>query len=141
MYNYSLLKALGRTKKPILLKRGMSATIKEWIMAAEYISSGGNDNIIMCERGIRAFNDYTRNTLDLAAVPVIKAETGLPVIVDPSHGTGRKELVIPMSKATLACGANGLIIEVHSDPDNAVSDGEQSLYIDQYKKLVLELSL
>lgn len=141
MYNYSLLKALGRTKKPILLKRGMSATIKEWIMAAEYISSGGNDNIIMCERGIRAFNDYTRNTLDLAAVPVIKAETGLPVIVDPSHGTGRRELVIPMSKATLACGANGLIIEVHSDPDNAVSDGEQSLYIDQYKKLVLELSL
>lgn len=141
MYNYSLLKALGRTKKPILLKRGMSATIKEWIMAAEYISSGGNDNIIMCERGIRAFNDYTRNTLDLAAVPVIKAETGFPVIVDPSHGTGRRELVIPMSKATLACGANGLIIEVHSDPDNAVSDGEQSLYIDQYKKLVLELSL
>lgn len=141
MYNYSLLKALGRTKKPILLKRGMSATIKEWIMAAEYISSGGNDNIIMCERGIRAFNDYTRNTLDLAAVPVIKAETGLPVIVDPSHGTGRRELVIPMSKAALACGANGLIIEVHSDPDNAVSDGEQSLYIDQYKKLVLELSL
>ncbi len=94
MYNYSLLKALGRTKKPILLKRGMSATIKEWIMAAEYISSSGNNNIIMCERGIRTFNDYTRNTLDLASVPIIKKETGLPVIVDPSHGTGIRELVI-----------------------------------------------
>lgn len=129
MYNYSLLKELGRTKKPILLKRGLSATIKEWIMAAEYIASSGNDKIIMCERGIRSFNDYTRNTLDLAAVPIIRKETGLPVIVDPSHGTGVRDLAIPMSKVALACGANGLMIEVHFDPDNAISDGKQSLYI------------
>lgn len=139
MYNYSLLKTLGHTRKPILLKRGMSATIKEWIMAAEYILTGGNSDVIMCERGIRTFNDYTRNTLDLAAVPIIKKEIGLPVIVDPSHGTGIRELVTPMSRAALACGANGLIIEVHTDPDNAISDGKQSLNINQYKDLIERL--
>lgn len=135
MYNYSLLKRVGKLNKPILLKRGISATIKEWIMAAEYIASVGNNNIIMCERGIRTYNDYTRNTLDLTAVPIVQAETGLPVIVDPSHGTGIRKLIIPMSKAALACGANGLIIEVHPNPEEALSDGYQSLNFDEYKLL------
>jgi len=127
MYNYSLLKALGKTQKPVLLKRGMSATINEWIMAAEYLASEGNPNVILCERGIRTYDTYTRNTLDLSAVPIMKAETGLPIIVDPSHGTGRRELIVPMSKASLACGADGLMIEVHPNPDCALSDGPQSL--------------
>jgi len=139
MYNYSLLKAVGKSDKPVLLKRGMSATIREWIMAAEYIASSGNENIIMCERGIRGFSDYTRNTLDLAAVPIVKQKTGLPVIVDPSHGTGKRELIMPMSKAALACGADGLMIEVHCNPDEALSDGAQSLDIDQYRKLKIAL--
>ncbi|GKX31896.1 3-deoxy-7-phosphoheptulonate synthase [Vallitalea longa] len=139
MYNYPLLKALGHTKNPIMLKRGLSATVKEWIMAAEYIAMGGNDKIIMCERGIRTFNDYTRNTLDLAAVSIIKRETGRPVIVDPSHGTGRRELVGPMSKAALACGASGLMIEVHEEPAHALSDGNQSLDFPQFEKLIMEL--
>ncbi|QZY54817.1 3-deoxy-7-phosphoheptulonate synthase [Crassaminicella profunda] len=139
MYNYSLLKALGNINKPILLKRGMSATIKEWVMAAEYIAAYGNKNIILCERGIRTFENYTRNTLDLAAVPIMKKETGLPIIVDPSHGTGIRELINPMSKAALACGADGLMIEVHPNPEKALSDGHQSLTIEEYKKLFDEI--
>lgn len=133
MYNYSLLKALGKTQKPVLLKRGMSATIHEWIMAAEYLASEGNPNVILCERGIRTYDTYTRNTLDLSAVPIMKMETGLPIIVDPSHGTGRRELIVPMSKASLACGADGLMIEVHPNPDCALSDGPQSLDYDQFE--------
>jgi 3-deoxy-7-phosphoheptulonate synthase len=139
MYNYSLLKALGSIEKPILLKRGMSATIKEWIMAAEYIAAYGNTNIILCERGIRTFENYTRNTLDLAAVPIMKKETGLPIIVDPSHGTGIRQLIKPMSKAALACGADGLMIEVHPNPDKALSDGEQSLTLEEYEKILNEI--
>ncbi|MCT4605545.1 MAG: 3-deoxy-7-phosphoheptulonate synthase [Marinisporobacter sp.] len=140
MYNYPLLKALGTIKKPVLLKRGMSASIREWNMAAEYIAAYGNKNIILCERGIRTFETYTRNTLDLAAVPIMKKETGLPVIVDPSHGTGIRELIAPMSKAALACGANGLMIEVHPNPEKALSDGHQSLNIEEYKKLFDEIN-
>ncbi len=135
MYNYPLLKTVGQTDKPILLKRGMSATIYEWSMAAEYIASYGNSNIILCERGIRSYDNYTRNTLDLAAVPIMKKETGLPIIVDPSHGTGRRELIEPMSKAALACGADGIMVEVHHNPDEALSDSEQTIGIDMYKKL------
>ncbi|MTI64986.1 MAG: 3-deoxy-7-phosphoheptulonate synthase [Firmicutes bacterium] len=141
MHNYSLLKAIGKTKAPILLKRGMCATIKEWIMAAEYIAAYGNENIILCERGIRSFDSYTRNTLDLAAVPIMKKETGLPIIVDPSHGTGLKELIKPMSLASLACGADGLMIEVHPDPKNALSDGEQSLNFEEYKSIVESVNI
>ncbi|MCT4563940.1 MAG: 3-deoxy-7-phosphoheptulonate synthase [Maledivibacter sp.] len=140
MYNYSLLKEVGKISKPVLLKRGMSASIKEWVMAAEYIAAYGNKNIILCERGIRTFEVYTRNTLDLAAVPIMKGETGLPIIVDPSHGTGRKELIMPMSKAALACGANGLMIEVHIDPQNALSDGQQSIKPEEYKEIFSELN-
>lgn len=139
MYNYSLLKVIGEIDKPVFLKRGMSASIKEWIMAAEYIAAYGNKNIILCERGIRTFEVYTRNTLDLAAVPIMKNETGLPVIVDPSHGTGRRELILPMSKAALSCGANGLMIEVHIDPKNALSDGQQSVTPEEYKNIFLEI--
>jgi 3-deoxy-7-phosphoheptulonate synthase len=136
MHNYSLLKAVGQLSKPVLLKRGMSATIKEWIMAAEYIAHYGNDQIILCERGIRTFDTYTRNTLDLAAVPIMKKETGLPVIVDPSHGTGMRELVVPMSMAALAAGADGIMVEVHQNPDEALSDGEQSLNLEEYEGLL-----
>lgn len=136
MNNYSLLKALGQVKKPILLKRGMSSTIYEWILAAEYLAEFGNKNIILCERGIRTFDTYTRNTLDLAAIPIMIKETGLPVIVDPSHGTGRRELVLPLSKAAMAVGAHGLIVEVHHDPENALSDGHQSIYPDQFNELM-----
>jgi len=136
MYNYSLLKEVGRLDKPVLLKRGMSATIKEWVMAAEYIASMGNDNIVLCERGIRTFDDYTRNTLDLAAVPIMKSETGLPVIVDPSHGTGIRPLIEPMSKAALACGADGLMIEVHPDPEHALSDGPQSIPLTDFDAML-----
>lgn len=139
MYNYSLLKALGKTQKPVLLKRGMSATINEWIMAAEYLASEGNPNVILCERGIRTYDSYTRNTLDLSAVPIMKMETGLPVIVDPSHGTGRRELIVPMSKASLACGADGLMIEVHPNPDCALSDGPQSLDYGQFETGLKEI--
>lgn len=146
MYNYSLLRAVGETKKPILLKRGFSATIKEWIMAAEHIAKSGNDNIVFCERGIRTFEDYTRNTLDLTAVPIIQKETGLPVIVDPSHGTGIRSLVGIMSEAAIACGANGLMIEAHTNPELSISDKAQTVdmlelseivkRIERYKKIV-----
>ena len=140
MYNYSLLKELGQTNKPILFKRGMSATIEEWIKASEYIRYGGNDNIIMCERGIRTFETYTRNTLDLMTVPIIHNETDLPIIIDPSHGTGRKELVEPASIAAKAIGADGVMIEVHPDPNKAKSDGEQSLTFDEFNNLLEKLN-
>ena len=128
MQNFELLKELGRTQKPILLKRGLSATIKEWLMSAEYIMAGGNENIILCERGIRSYDaQYTRNVLDLSAIPVLHELTHLPVIVDPSHATGAARLVAPMSMAAAACGADGLMIEVHNDPKRALCDGPQSL--------------
>ena len=127
MQNFRLLKAAGQTNMPILLKRGMSATIEEWLMAAEYILSEGNQKVILCERGIRTFETYTRNTLDLSAVPVVKRLSHLPVIVDPSHGTGDRQLVGPMSLAAIAAGADGLILEMHPNPAKAVSDGAQSL--------------
>ena len=139
MYNYPLLKAAGALNKPVLLKRGMSATIKEWTMAAEYLAANGNENIILCERGIRSFDDYTRNTLDLAAVPIMQKETGLPVIVDPSHGTGIKSLIKPMSLAAVAGGADGLMIEVHIRPEEALCDGKQSLTPSEYGEIVKAL--
>lgn len=127
MQNYALLRRLGTMHKPVLLKRGMAATVDEWLLAAEYIVSGGNRHVILCERGVRTFADHTRNTLDLSIVPVIKHLSHLPVIIDPSHGTGRAEYVPAMSRAALAAGADGLIVEVHPDPRNALSDGQQSL--------------
>jgi len=136
MQNFSLLKEVGQTNKPVLLKRGLSATIKEWLMAAEYIASGGNTNIILCERGIRTFETYTRNTLDLSAVASVKQLSHLPVIVDPSHGTGKYNLVLPMSLAAVACGADGLMIEVHPRPQEALSDGPQSLIPDKFQELM-----
>ena len=139
MQNFALLKAVGKSKKPVLLKRGMSATMMDLLMSAEYIISEGNPNVILCERGIRTFCNHTRNTLDLNIVPVIKKETHLPIIVDPSHGTGKYDLVSPMSKASVACGADGLIIEVHPDPENALSDGDQSLTPENFAKMIREL--
>ena len=140
MQNYNLLKAVGKTKKPILLKRGLSATLLELLMCAEYIVSQGNTQVILCERGIRTFCDHTRNTLDLNIVPVAKQLTHLPIIVDPSHGTGRYDLVSPMSKAAIACGADGLIIEVHPDPEKALSDGDQSLTPKSFAELMSDLA-
>lgn len=136
MQNFSLLKEVGQTKKTVLLKRGMSSTIKEWLMAAEYVAAGGNMNIILCERGIRTFEDYTRNTLDLSAVASAKLLSHLPVIVDPSHGTGRYGLVAPMSLAAIASGADGLMIEVHPRPQEAYSDGPQSLMPEKFQELM-----
>lgn len=136
MQNFSLLKEAGKQEKPILLKRGMAATIKEWIHAAEYIALQGNENIIMCERGIRSFDNYTRNVLDIAAVPIIKEETGLPVIVDPSHGTGLRHLIRPLSLAAIAAGADGLIIEVHRNPDESVSDAEQTIDFEEFENIL-----
>lgn len=141
MQNYHLLKEVGRTKKPILLKRGMAATIEEFLMAAEYIMSEGNENIILCERGIRTFEKYTRNTLDLSIIPIIKRLSHLPVIVDPSHATGLWWLVEPLSKAAIAAGADGLIIEVHNDPSNAKCDGEQSITPNRFQNLMESLKL
>lgn len=141
MQNFILLKEVGKINKPILLKRGLSATIEEWLMAAEYIMSEGNYNVILCERGIRTYETSTRNTLDLSAVPLIKKLSHLPIIVDPSHGTGKRDLVAPMSKAAIAAGADGLMIEVHIDPAKALSDGPQSLTPDQFGKLMEEMQL
>lgn len=141
MSNFAFLKELGLIKKPILLKRGISATIKEWIMAAEYILSGGNYDVILCERGIRTYEDYTRNTLDLSAIPVIKKLSHLPVIVDPSHGTGIRDHVIPMARAAVAAGCDGLMIEMHNHPEKAKSDGAQSLYPEQIAQLMKELKI
>jgi 3-deoxy-7-phosphoheptulonate synthase len=136
MQNYPLLRALGKINKPVLLKRGMSSTIDEWLLAAEYILLGGNEKVILCERGIRTFETATRNTLDLTAVPLLKDLTHLPVIVDPSQATGVRELVPPMCYAALAAGADGLIVEVHNQPSEALSDGEQSLYPDQFATML-----
>jgi 3-deoxy-7-phosphoheptulonate synthase len=139
MQNFELLKCVGRIGKPVLLKRGLAATIEEWLMSAEYILSEGNDQVILCERGIRTFERYTRNTLDLTAVPVIKKLTHLPIIIDPSHATGIRDKVSPMARAAIAAGADGLTIEVHTDPDKALSDGPQSLYPEQFQQLMRDL--
>lgn len=141
MQNYHLLRALGEVRKPVLLKRGMSATIEEFLLSAEYIMSGGNYNVILCERGIRTFETSTRNTLDIAAIPVIKKLSHLPIIADPSHGTGRRDKVAPMARAAVAAGADGLLIEVHHDPEHALSDGAQSLYPEQFAQLMTELRI
>ncbi len=138
MQNYFLLKEVAKVRKPVLLKRGLSATIEELLLAAEYIMDGGNYNVVLCERGIRTFEPYTRNTLDLNLVPVVKELSHLPVVVDPSHGTGKWELVSPMARASIACGADGLIIEVHPNPKEALSDGPQSLTPENFKKLLKE---
>jgi len=141
MQNYHLLRALGEVKKPVLLKRGLSATIEELLLSAEYIMSGGNHSVILCERGIRTFDTYLRNTLDIAAIPVIKKLSHLPIFADPSHGTGRRDKVAPMARAAVAAGCDGLLIEVHHDPDNALSDGAQSLYEDQFAQLMAEIRI
>ena len=139
MQNFSLLEAIGDVRKPVLLKRGMSSTLKELLMAAEYIVSRGNKQVILCERGIRTFETMTRNTLDLNAVPLLKRESHLPVVVDPSHGVGIRSAVLPMARAAVACGADGLLIEVHPDPDRALSDGMQSLNLAAFEKLMREV--
>ena len=139
MQHFSLLKRAGRSRKPVLLKRGMSATLEEFLMAAEYIMSEGNYNVILCERGVRTFADHTRNTLDLSLVPAVQRLSHLPIIVDPSHGTGKRNKVTPLSRAAVAVGADGLIIEVHPDPDRALSDGNQSLFPDQFDQLMAEV--
>jgi 3-deoxy-7-phosphoheptulonate synthase len=136
MQNFSLLRRAGRARKPVLLKRGMSATLEEFLMAAEYVLSEGNYNVILCERGVRTFNDHSRNTLDLTVVPAVQKVSHLPIIVDPSHGTGKRDRVHPMAMAAIACGASGLIIEVHPTPDHALSDGAQSLFPDQFRAVV-----
>ena len=141
MQNFNLLRELGKVAKPILLKRGISATIEELLLSAEYIMAGGNYNVVLCERGIRTFDSYLRNTLDIAAIPVIKKLSHLPIVVDPSHGTGRRDKVAPMARAALAAGADGLLIEVHNDPDKALSDGAQSLFPDQFEQLMKELRM
>lgn len=139
MQNYSLLKELSKIDKPVLLKRGLAATFEEWLLSAEYLVAGGNSQVILCERGIRTFETYTRNTLDIAAVPLIKELSHLPVIVDPSHGTGKWKLVKPMSKASVAAGADGIMIEVHPSPSEALSDGEQSLTLENFQILMVEI--
>ena len=136
MQNFDLLKAVGKTQVPVLLKRGLSATIEEWIMAAEYIMSEGNMNVVFCERGIRTFENFTRNTLDLSVIPIIKERTHLPIVIDPSHAAGDWKLIESLSLASIAAGADGLIIEVHDDPENAWSDGQQSLKPERYAQLV-----
>lgn len=136
MQNFSLLKAVGKINKPVMLKRGLSSTYKDFLMAAEYILNEGNPNVILCERGIRTFENYTRNMLDIAAVPVLKELSHLPVMVDPSHGTGIRSLVIPMAMATVAAGADGLIVEVHTNPDKAISDAKQTIDIEMFKSMV-----
>ena len=141
MQNYFLLRALGEVNKPVLLKRGMSATIEELLLSAEYILAGGNFNVILCERGIRTFETYTRNTLDIAAIPVIKSLSHLPIVADPSHGTGRRDKVAPMARAAVAAGADGLLIEVHNDPDHALSDGAQSLDPPHFERLMAEIRI
>ncbi len=141
MQNFTLLRELGRIRMPVLLKRGISATIEEWLLSAEYVLSGGNTDVVLCERGIRTFERYTRNTLDISAVPVIHKLSHLPIIVDPSHGIGLRDKVAPMARAAVAAGADGLIIEVHPDPDHALSDGAQSLFPAQFEHLMAELRI
>ncbi|HXY13909.1 MAG TPA: 3-deoxy-7-phosphoheptulonate synthase [Terriglobales bacterium] len=139
MQNFSLLKRAGRATKPVLIKRGMSATLEELLMAAEYVMSEGNYNVILCERGVRTFADHTRNTLDLSIVPAVQRLSHLPIVVDPSHGTGKRNKVIPLSRAAVAVGADGLIVEVHNNPDKALSDGMQSLYPEQFEELMTQV--
>ena len=139
MQNFELLKAVGKVNKPVLLKRGLCATIEEWLMSAEYIMAGGNRNVILCERGIRTFEEYTRNTLDLSAIPAIKRESHLPILVDPSHATGKRWMVEPMAKAAIAAGADGIMVEVHNDPDNALCDGAQSITPQMFDHLMNSL--
>ena len=141
MQNYTLLRELGHVQKPVLLKRGISATIEEWLLSAEYVLSGGNTDIVLCERGIRTFESYTRNTLDISAVPVIHKLSHLPIVADPSHGTGLRDKVAPMARAAVAAGADGLIIEVHPDPDRALSDGAQSMFPGEFERLMAELRI
>jgi 3-deoxy-7-phosphoheptulonate synthase len=141
MQNYNLLRELGQTRKPVLLKRGISATIEELLLSAEYILSGGNYDVILCERGIRTFENATRNTMDISAIPVVKSLSHLPIIADPSHGTGRRDKVLPMARAAVAAGADGLIVEVHHDPDHALSDGAQSLRPQQFAELMEQLGI
>src|SRR3982750_3647632 len=139
MQNFSLLKRAGRAKIPVMVKRGMSATLEEFLMAAEYVMSEGNYNVLLCERGIRTFADHTRNTLDLSVVPAVQRLSHLPIIVDPSHGTGKRSKVLPLSRAAVAVGADGLLVEVHCDPDRALSDGMQSLYPEQFDDLMTQV--
>jgi 3-deoxy-7-phosphoheptulonate synthase len=139
--NFDLLKELGKVRKPVLLKRGLSSTIEEWLLSAEYILAGGNGQVILCERGIRTFEVATRNTLDISAIPVVKKKSHLPIVVDPSHGTGRRDKVISMARAAIAAGADGLLIEVHNNPEKALSDGAQSLYPEQFETLMGELRI
>jgi 3-deoxy-7-phosphoheptulonate synthase len=139
--NFDLLKELGKVRKPVLLKRGLSSTIEEWLLSAEYILAGGNSQVVLCERGIRTFENATRNTLDISAIPVVKKLSHLPIVVDPSHGTGRRDKVIPMARAAIAAGADGLLIEVHNNPEKALSDGAQSLYPEQFDHLMGELRI
>jgi 3-deoxy-7-phosphoheptulonate synthase len=139
MQNFSLLRRAGKAKKPVLLKRGMAATLEEFLMAAEYLMSEGNYNVILCERGVRTFADHTRNTLDLSVVPAVQRLSHLPILVDPSHGTGKRDKVLPLSRAAVAVGADGLLIEVHHDPDRALSDGMQSIYPEQFDELMTEI--
>jgi 3-deoxy-7-phosphoheptulonate synthase len=139
MQNYSLLTAVGRVARPVMLKRGYGATVEEWLMAAEYIVSSGNPNVILCERGIRTFETYTRNTMDLAAVPLVHQLSHLPVIVDPSHATGKRWLVAPLAIGGVAVGADGVMVEVHPDPDAALSDAEQQLTLDQFRDMMAEV--
>ena len=141
MQNYNLLRELGKQRKPVLLKRGISATIEELLLSAEYILSGGNYDVILCERGIRTFETYTRNTMDISAIPVVKKLSHLPIVGDPSHGTGRRDKVVPMARAAVAAGADGLLVEVHPDPDHALSDGAQSLRPEQYEELMKQLRI
>jgi 3-deoxy-7-phosphoheptulonate synthase len=139
MQNFSLLKRAGRARKPVMVKRGMSATLEEFLMAAEYVMSEGNYNVILCERGVRTFADHTRNTLDLSIVPAVQRLSHLPIVVDPSHGTGKRNKVTPLSRAAVAVGADGLIVEVHTHPDQALSDGVQSLYPEQFEQLIAQV--
>jgi len=141
MQNYNLLRELGQIRKPILLKRGISATIEELLLSAEYIMSGGNYDVILCERGIRTFENATRNTMDISAIPVVKSLSHLPIVADPSHGTGRRDKVLPMARAAVAAGADGLLVEVHNDPDHALSDGAQSLFPQQFTELMDQLRM
>jgi 3-deoxy-7-phosphoheptulonate synthase len=140
MQNFSLLKRAGRAKKPVLLKRGMSATLDEFLMAAEYVLSEGNYNVMLCERGVRTFSDFSRNTLDLAVVPAVKKRSHLPILVDPSHGTGKRHKVLPLSRAAVAVGADGLLVEVHNEPEKALSDGMQSILPEEFAALVGEIA-
>ena len=141
MQNFNLLKEVGKTKTPVLLKRGMSSTIEEWLMSAEYIMAGGNENVILCERGIRTFETATRNTLDLSAVPVIKEKSHLPIIIDPSHATGKRDLVEPLAKAAIAVGADGLMIEVHNNPAKALCDGKQSIKPQTFDEIMKKIKV